>query len=360
MKFGTFHLYACPPWTNPYDVVSHESDQITLADQLGFDQVWLGEHNARRYGIVGNCLISAAAAAAATTNIRIGTAVTRLPLHNPLHLAEDLAHIDIISGGRFDWGLGKGYDPLEFSTYGVPFEDREERWQETYEAVLHYWTTGRTEFKGNYSEGADAELFPLPLQRPILPIYVMVSRSDSSVEWAARHLYPMHIGQGPDWDDVKHKLELYGETAAASGYSDTEINSALENCWQLKQMHVATTTQRAIDEYRDSLMWYYEVKNNRLMFGFSPDIQPYEYYVTHKSVLLGSSAQMVDEIGRYLEYTGMPNINCWFNCGHQPHAQVLGALERFSQEVIPELRGCSRQDPAIADKSVAKPVAGTR
>jgi alkanesulfonate monooxygenase SsuD/methylene tetrahydromethanopterin reductase-like flavin-dependent oxidoreductase (luciferase family) len=339
MRFGTFHLHSVPPWANSYDVVQQQFDQIVLADRIGLDEVWLAEHNARTYGAVGNVLTTASAAAAATNRVRIGTAVTRLPLHHPLHLAEDLAYVDILSGGRLDWGVGKGYDPLEFGTYGVPFEEREDRWQDTFDTVLSIWRSGRTGAKSRFVDLEDAELFPPPLQRPTPPVYYMVSRSDSSVVWAAERLYPMVLGQGPSWDDVKHKLELYRTTALEAGYEESEVKETLRRAWQLKQVHVAGTTKQAIEECREGLMWYFDQKNNRIMFGYPADPHPYEWYVSHRSVILGSPEKVINDLGEYAEYTGMPNVIAWISCGGQPHGQVETAMRRFADEVVPPLRG---------------------
>jgi alkanesulfonate monooxygenase SsuD/methylene tetrahydromethanopterin reductase-like flavin-dependent oxidoreductase (luciferase family) len=337
MKFGTFHLFSVPPWTNQHDVIEQQLAQVNTAEQLGFHEAWLAEHNGQRWGLGGNCLIPAAAIAAATSRIRIGTAVTRLPLHHPLHLAEDLAYVDVLSRGRLDWGVGKGYDPLEFSTYGVPFDEREDRWQKTFDAVKHIWASGRTEYATEYFTMADAELIPRPMQRPELPIYVMVSKSDASVVWAAQHLYPIVLGQGVDWVDAKAKRELFEKTALAAGYSETAVAEALGRFWQLRQIHVSTTTERAEAEYRDSLMWYFQEKANRLMFGFPVEPRPYEWYVDHSSVSLGSPEKVAGDLADYAEQTGMPNVLAWFNVGHQPHGQVEASMRRFAEEVIPML-----------------------
>jgi alkanesulfonate monooxygenase SsuD/methylene tetrahydromethanopterin reductase-like flavin-dependent oxidoreductase (luciferase family) len=348
VKFGTFHLFSVAPWTNPADAIDHEFEQMVLADQLGYDELWLAEHNARRYGIVGSTQLSAAALARATTRIRIGTAVTRLPLHHPLHLAEDLAFVDNLSGGRLDWGVGKGYDPLEFSTYGVPFEEREERWQETFQAVCKIWETGRTGHEGRFYTIPDEELFPLPSQRPIPPIYLMVSRSDSSVIWGAERLYPMVLGQGPEWDDAKHKMELYGETASKAGHSTADIQNALSRCWQLKQVHIAETAVQAESEYQEGLLWYFSIRDNRVMFGFSREQKPYEYYLQHRSVIVGTPAKVLEDFQEYREYTGIQNVIPWFNCGGQPQQQVIRALRTFAEEVMPKLKDASSQQPVQA------------
>src|SRR3546814_19952297 len=93
----------------------------------------------------------------------------------------------------------------------------------------------------------------------------MVSKSDESIEWAAERLLPVAIGSGPDWDDIRHKLDLYGQTAAKHGYADLSIRETLARCWQLKQVHVAATTARAGAEYRDSIIWSFEAPDRNIV-----------------------------------------------------------------------------------------------
>lgn len=337
MRFGTFNYHTAAPGTHPYDVVQNVFQQALAAERAGFYEVWLPEHNARPYGFVGNTVVEAAAIAAATTRIRIGTAVVRLPLHHPQHIAEDLAYVDVLSGGRIDWGIGKGYDELEFATYDIPFDEREARWDETFEAVSHIWRTRRTGFDGKFFQLADAELLPPTLQRPTLPTYVMVSRSDESMIWAAKRLLPAVIGSGPDWDEVKAKLALYERTALEAGYAEIAVKEQLARCWQMKQVHVAPTTEQAIEEYRDALMWYFEALGNRAMFGFSKETEPYDYYIRHPNVLVGSTEKVGDALQRYREYTGMQNVICFFNIGGQPHLQVMNAISQFGEEIAAKL-----------------------
>ncbi|HZU76924.1 MAG TPA: LLM class flavin-dependent oxidoreductase, partial [Dehalococcoidia bacterium] len=191
MQFSTFHLYSLPPWQTDAEVVQGELEQAIWAEELGFAEVWVAEHSGRVYGILGSSQLAMAAIAASTKRIRIGSAVTRTPLQHPIHLAEDLAYVDLISNGRVDWGIGKGYDRLEFANYGVPFEEREQRWQEGIEIVLRAWTEGRLAVDGKHYHVPEMELFPKPLQKPHPPTYLMVSRSDSSIEEAARRLWPV-------------------------------------------------------------------------------------------------------------------------------------------------------------------------
>jgi alkanesulfonate monooxygenase SsuD/methylene tetrahydromethanopterin reductase-like flavin-dependent oxidoreductase (luciferase family) len=338
MTFGTFHLYSLPPWLTERDVIQGELEQGIWAEELGFDDVWVAEHSARVYGIVGSAQVPLAALAARTNRVRIGTAVTRTPLHHPLHLAEDLACVDVLSDGRLVWGVGRGYDPLEFASYDVDFEERDERWDEGIEIVLKAWRDGRICHEGKHYVIPETELFPKPVQRPHPPVYLMVSRSNSSVEYAARRLWPVIFGQGPDWDDTKHKMELYRETAIQAGFEAERVSAVLGQCGQLKQVHVAPTTEQAREEYREGLMWYFQASANRTMFGFKREVQPYEYYLHHRNVMLGSPDALVETIGEFRAYTGVNNIMCWFNCGGPPREQVRRSMETFAARVMPQLR----------------------
>ncbi len=338
MTFATFHLFSQPPWKTDAEVIHDEIEQACLLEELGFDEAWIGEHNARVYGIVGSLQVVAAAIASRTRRIRIGSAVTRVPLHHPLHTAEDLALVDVMSNGRLDWGIGKGYDHLEFNSYDVDFEEREERWEEGIDIVLRAWRDGRITHEGKHWTIPETELFPKPVQRPHPPAYLMVSRSDSSVVYAAEHLFPMILGQGPDWDDARHKVQLYRRTALEAGYAPEDVDATLSRVAQMRQMHVAETQAKAEREYERGLMWYFDVRRNREMYGFGGDPQPYEYYLQHRSVMLGEPEKVADEIAAYREYTGINNMITWFNCGGQPHEQVVNSMRLFADKVMPRFK----------------------
>jgi alkanesulfonate monooxygenase SsuD/methylene tetrahydromethanopterin reductase-like flavin-dependent oxidoreductase (luciferase family) len=338
MNFGTFHLFSQPSWLRDRDVVHNELEQARWLEDLGFDEAWLAEHNGRVYGIVGSLQVMAAALATTTKRIRIGAAVTRLPLHHPLHTAEDLALIDVLSNGRFDLGFGKGYDPLEFETYGVPFDERDSRWQEALDIVLDVWRDGRIKHAGDHWTIPETELYPKPVQRPHPPVFLMVTRSDDSVLFAAKRLFPVIFGQGPDWDDARRKVELYRKTALEAGHDPAAIDKVMSLFGQLKQVHVADSQQKARDEYEKGLMWYFATSANRGMFGFNREPQPYDYYLHHRSVMLGTPEAVADQIAEYRDYTGINNIVCWFNCGGQPHDQVRRSMKLFAARVMPRFK----------------------
>jgi alkanesulfonate monooxygenase SsuD/methylene tetrahydromethanopterin reductase-like flavin-dependent oxidoreductase (luciferase family) len=148
----------------------------------------------------------------------------------------------------------------------------------------------------------------------------------------------MVLGQGPDWDDARHKLQLYRETALNCGYVEADVEKALSRVYQMKQVHVAPTREQAAKEYRDGLMWYFEVRRNREMYGFGGEPQPYEFYLDHPSVILGTPDEVRERIAAWRDYTGINNLICWFNCGGQPRDQVRSSMELFSSEVMPHFK----------------------
>jgi alkanesulfonate monooxygenase SsuD/methylene tetrahydromethanopterin reductase-like flavin-dependent oxidoreductase (luciferase family) len=339
VRLGTFHLHSVPPWTDSITVVKDQFAEMLAADEHGLDELWLAEHSARPYGMVGNTPALATALAAATKRIRIATAVCRLPLHNPLHVAEDLSYADALSGGRVDLGVGKGYDLMEFGSYGVDFEEREERWKESFDAIRHFWRTGQIKWDGSLLHFGEGTFLPATARPEGLPIYVMVSGSASSIKMAAELLLPIASGSGPTPEELRTRLDTYAQLASDAGHKDEDIARVLSNCWQLKPLHVAESRDRAIAEYQKGLEWYMDSLANRSMFGFARERKPYSYFVEHESVLLGSPESIVDSLLDYCERSGVNNVICWVNMGGQPHDQVLRAFELMGTEVLPRVKG---------------------
>src|SRR5438093_10971015 len=143
MKFGTFHLFQKPPGWDDEDVFRAELGQIERAEELGFDAVWLAEHHFQWYGIATDLMVIAGWVAARTQRVRIGTAIVVLPFHNPVLLAEQAATIDLLSGGRLDFGIGKGYRYNEFAGFATPMEEADARFDESLEVMRKAWTSDR-------------------------------------------------------------------------------------------------------------------------------------------------------------------------------------------------------------------------
>src|SRR5438876_1128347 len=151
MRFGFFDQLPCADGFSEHQRYKDILAQIELGDALGFDTVWLGEiHFIRPFSILSDPLMALAAAAQRTKRIRLGTAVTLLPLHNPVKIAEEAAIADILSNGRLELGVGRGTAPLHYEGYGIPMEESRERFTEALDFIIAAWTNESFSFDGKY------------------------------------------------------------------------------------------------------------------------------------------------------------------------------------------------------------------
>src|SRR6266540_5089139 len=164
MRFCTQQLLTFRDWQTHVEVYGHALEEARLADELGFDAVWLAEHHFSSYGICPSLAVLAAAIARETRRVRIGTSVVIAPFAHPIRIAEDFAMVDVLSGGRLEFGLGRGYQPKEFQGLGVSMAHTHERFDEAYEIIRRAWSQDRMEFKGEFYEVPPVRVLPKPLQ----------------------------------------------------------------------------------------------------------------------------------------------------------------------------------------------------
>ncbi|MDQ7864151.1 LLM class flavin-dependent oxidoreductase [Peribacillus frigoritolerans] len=255
MTFGLFFLNSVAPWKTDAEELKDGLEQIKVADKLGFHSAWIAEHNARAYGVVSSTSVFLSAAAAQTSNIMLGSAVSRLPLHHPLQLAEDMALVDIISDGRLYLGVGKGYDALEYGAYNIDFDERHERYLESLDILTTALKAHKVTYSGKFYDIKDIPVYPRPVRPSGPPIFVMVSGNDDSMINAAKQGHSFVLG-GITNEDTSHKIELYKKTALGSGLSQEYVDDAISRSGKLLFCYVAETTELAQDEYRKGLEWY--------------------------------------------------------------------------------------------------------
>ena len=140
MKFGLFQSVQLPEPGAQAKYYKEALEQVLYAEQLGFDSVWFTEHHFSRHGIVPASLTVLAYLAGLTTSIRLGTAVAVLPFHNPIQLAEEAVTVDVLSNGRLDLGVGRGYQWGEFHKFHVPMDEATRRFEEAMEVMTRAWT----------------------------------------------------------------------------------------------------------------------------------------------------------------------------------------------------------------------------
>ena len=200
MKFDTFALMQSPTGKPFKEVYDETIEEVVYADELGFNCIWLTEHHfspdhnrelGGEYGICCSPLAFGAYVAGVTKRIRIGQAINVLPLLDPIRVAEDAAVLDIVSGGRLDFGVGLGYRAYQFEGFRVPEEEKAERFEESLAIIKMAWTGDKFSFDGKYYKIPETRVVPTPVQRPLPPIWVALTRfwKDDAIEYAARNGY---------------------------------------------------------------------------------------------------------------------------------------------------------------------------
>ena len=174
IRFGLWYDFRNPTqWRQPYDRLYSETlDQIAWAENNGFDDVWLSEHHFIEDGYLPSILPVAAAIGARTKRIRISSGVLLMPFHKPVRLAEDVAVVDAISGGRLELGVGTGFKLEEFEGFGLPFKQRGARTNESLDLIRRLLSGETVTFKGEFFEFKNIKMTPEPIQKPHPPIWL--------------------------------------------------------------------------------------------------------------------------------------------------------------------------------------------
>ena len=353
MRFGTYYFFQAPPSLSHPEVVQREMEQMAWTEELGFDSIWLTEHHFIEYGLSVSPALLAAAAAMRTQRVRIGLAAAILPFHDPVRLAEELAMVDILSGGRLDVGVGRGNRPVEFEGYRVPQIENRERFEEALEIMVRAWTKERFAFEGRHFTIPEIRVIPKPLQQPHPPLYVVCVSPDTIEATALRGLPMLNsILRGPI-DPLVQQRDTYVKACRKAGRSETEIAGLLGRWGVSRHIYVAATDAQAQAEAKDAEMWYQEALRRFLIpediERVHPLLQPgfraaaerlahitWEQLVA-ETLAVGSPDTVAAKLAEMRDL-GVGEVLCWMNFGGLPQAQVRRSMELFSREVLPRFR----------------------
>jgi alkanesulfonate monooxygenase SsuD/methylene tetrahydromethanopterin reductase-like flavin-dependent oxidoreductase (luciferase family) len=195
-------------------------ERFSIMDQTGYDAVWLAEHHFSSFSVCPSVHMMGTMAASRTKRLRIGTAVSLAPFYNPLRLAEEVALLDVLSGGRVNWGVGRGFERSEFAAFGIPGEESAPRFHETVEIVLKAWTNQRVTHQGRFFQYDGVEVLPKPVQAPHPPVW-MAASSLPAIEWAAGKGHAILMDPHSSRAELIHKRRHYAGKLVEAGYSDT-------------------------------------------------------------------------------------------------------------------------------------------
>jgi alkanesulfonate monooxygenase SsuD/methylene tetrahydromethanopterin reductase-like flavin-dependent oxidoreductase (luciferase family) len=350
MKFGYFTLsdnHYINNTRSPNQYILDIVDEAIFAEEVGFHSAWIGEHHFSSLGVMSCPDLALAYIAARTRRIRLAPAVTVLPLHHPIRVAEQWATLDLLSGGRVDFATGRGYDRNEYGPFKANFAENAAIFAEGVEIVQRLWATDAPlTHRGTYYSFEDVRITPRPVQRPI-PISIG-SFSRPSIELAARLGLGLVVAAGATASvhgGLQRAADTYREACAAAGRAPGRLVTSYF-------IHFADTKEEEQAARERQLRYHQECTSHALPGDPATAPANYGYFTaiveryrtmkpedfSENAILVGSSAQIADILARKVAAAGYDEVILYFNLGLKPHLQVKDEMARFMAEVAPQLQ----------------------
>ena len=328
MKVGVLQFFSWPDRGRPLEqVYARALERIAVMEETGYDAVWLAEHHFTGYSVCPSVHLMGTHVAARTRRLRIGTAVTLAAFSHPLRIAEEVALLDVLSGGRVNWGAGRGFDRSEFDAFAVPIAESAARFREAVEIVLAAWTHERVSFDGRFHRIKDVEVLPKPLQRPHPPSWVAAT-SEDAIRWAASRGLSILMDPHSPHAEIARKRELYRSELEGAGFAfaGRELPMA-------RLLAIADTASEAEEIARRGARWtlgaYMSAQHLATFRPGEGPRDPIEHYLADV-VIHGTPAAVSDQLEKLREEMFLSYLLI------APLSE--GSFRLFTERVLPRLR----------------------
>ncbi|MEX2081339.1 MAG: LLM class flavin-dependent oxidoreductase [Dehalococcoidia bacterium] len=312
-----------------------------LADSLGFDAIWIAEHRYPGYGFSSTPVV-AQALADHTTNVKIGTAVALISQRHPILAAEDWAAVDLLSGGRLRFGIGRGIYAYDFEVMGIPSGESRERFEEAWEVISKLWSQEEASHSGKHWQFENHRLGPQPLQQPLPPVYVGCVASPESYIWAGENGFNVMVAPFllDSTERQREYLDLYRSTLEKNGF-DLARHQVIAN------YHLALFTDEAARENADQYFFNYLKFLHTSNRAASLDAEGYSHYrpgtgiyndvqeMRRSRTVIGNTQECIDKIGELAEACGLSGWMFHINYGGQPHERVVEQMHLLRSDIVP-------------------------
>lgn len=332
-------------------------------DRLGFDGIGFNEHHTSPYGLMNSPNLLAAAAAMRTKNVKLLIYGNLLPLHEPLRLAEELAMLDCMSNGRLISGFARGI-PREYNVYGIDQRQSRARYEEAYDIILKAWDEESFSHRGKFWSYKDVAIWPRPLQQPHPPIWIPITTSKESIEFAAKHNAPITPGLGGRGltEDI---VRYYATAMRKNGFTVTPqhlsigagayiADSKAQAVKEIGPYHLyfhrtlfshgnitETSVAKTTGYVTDSSMDYIRPENLRSAARARADFRNMTMDDVARAAEdqpWGTPDEVRDRLIAIAEQTGAETVLVSMNRGAMPQDMFLNQIRRFAAEVLPALQ----------------------
>jgi alkanesulfonate monooxygenase SsuD/methylene tetrahydromethanopterin reductase-like flavin-dependent oxidoreductase (luciferase family) len=333
-------------------------------DRLGYDGVGFNEHHTSPYGLMNSPNLMAAAAAQRTRRLRLLIYGNLLPLHDPLRLAEELAMLDCLSSGRIVSGFARGI-PREHNVYRVPLRDSRARFEEAWEIIRRAWTEESFSFAGKFWSYEDVAIWPRPVQQPHPPVWVPVSGSKETIEWAGRHDIPITPGLVPTRGLREDIIRYYATCLAQHGHRLTPEHLIIQ-----ASVYVADSKAQAVREAGPYTLYFNQTlfsHGNISEAGLQRDagyltsgsfdyVRPENLHAVSgdrerfrgmtmadverdaQQMAWGTADEVTERIVDAANHAGAGTVLVNMNRGAMPQEMFLEQIQRFGSKVLPALQ----------------------
>jgi probable F420-dependent oxidoreductase len=308
-------------------------EEVTRAEELGFDSVWMEEHHSVTNHYWPSPLPVLAGFATRTSKVMLGTDILVAAFYHPVRLAEDIALLDIMSGGRITLGIAIGYKPDEFALYGTDLEKRGARFEEQLAIIKGLWTQERIDFKGRYYT-IEGRLEPKPVTKPHPPVWIG-GWGDLTLKRAATLADNWIPGPTADLGRLVQGKAQFLANRQAAGRPEPVAE------WPLtRDVIIADTDKRARELAEEHIMAAYRReyaggwRHPFIDTSIATDLDR----LMKDRFIIGGPEQCIAQIRRFVEAYGMNHLICRTFFPGMPHAHIMRGLELIGREVMPAFR----------------------
>ena len=345
MKFGWLTLAHSPSPEDDARSIFEQLEQAQLAEQVGFDGVWLTEHNFTGESVYVDPIPFAAALAMSTQRIRIGFAVIQMALRHPVRLATQLSLLDNLAGGRVDIGVGRGtiFNEYEFVGFGLRSDDARERMAEALDVMKRAWTAAPLDHKGKYFTLRLPELRPAPVQRPHPPIWHSVA-SAGAFRACGEMGVPILTVRLP-LAQIGARLAEYAAGLGVSGLDGAAQARLVREAAIWRWVYVGESRAAAEDDLVAAL-----ALTRRHMHHVRHDLNPSDFrvdpamlnpwtdpnhseeegirFALRSGALIGTARDVAEGIAE-LRDAGVGHLLCQMSFGYLEHERIKSSMRRF-------------------------------
>jgi alkanesulfonate monooxygenase SsuD/methylene tetrahydromethanopterin reductase-like flavin-dependent oxidoreductase (luciferase family) len=319
---------------------------VDAAEAWGLDSAWLAEfHFSPQRSVLSSPIVTASAIATRTKRMRVGTAVYVLPLTNPLRIAEEVATLDQISEGRFDFGIGRSGFARQYNSYNIDYAESQGRFAEAMDILKAAWTGETFSYSGQYFQVNEAQVVPRPYQKPHPPMRIAAA-SASTFETVAKQGIPLFVGlRGDGLNTLKDQIAVYRKIWKEAGH---EGNGSV---FLRVPMYAAKTEKAALEDAKKSILWYFERQAKLVAtVGRHPGSEQQKRTLSNLTALsyedilktrvcFGTAAQIIDQLQEWQDVLSIDGIIIETNAGGMLSEElVLDSMRIVTHDIMPAFK----------------------